>query len=73
MIEQFDDTLLEKDIAELTKEVQGHSAAVEAPREAIRGVIGEKLYPQGVKQPSTQKLLLDCHTTHVRAAYGRGY
>ncbi len=48
MIEQFDDKLLERDIAELSKEVQGHSAAVEAPKEAIRSVIGDRLYPQGI-------------------------
>jgi hypothetical protein len=44
MIEQFDDNILEADIAELSKEVQAHAQAPEQPKEAIRGVIGEKLY-----------------------------
>ena len=50
MIEQFDDKLLEQDIVELAKEVQSHTASTEAPREVIRSVIGEKLYPQGMEQ-----------------------
>jgi len=53
MIEKFDDHLLEQDIAALSKEVQQHTGAVEAPREAIRSVIGEKLYAQGMEQPGS--------------------
>ena len=46
MIEHFDEKAFEQEIADLSKEVAA-AATPEAPKEAIRSVIGEKLYAGG--------------------------
>jgi hypothetical protein len=60
MIEKFDEKAFEEEIKELSREVEKQGTP-EAPKEAIRAVIGEKLYqggseklPSGVSAPSAQ-------------------